>query len=126
MASESDEITLKLTPAQVREVLRQAAGGEGIQGALSELTNHSQLVSARAAARGDTQLSGSLLLGLIVLRCFPADGSELRVLDLAQRLGLTPSTTHRYLKTLVIAGLLDQNPTTRRYRRPARQTALRR
>jgi DNA-binding MarR family transcriptional regulator len=119
MASESDEITLNLTPAQVREVLRQAAGGEGIQGALSKLTNHSQLVTARAAARDDIQLSGSLLLGLIVLRCFPADGSELRVLDLAQRLGLTPSTTHRYLKTLVIAGLLDQNPTTRRYRRPS-------
>jgi DNA-binding IclR family transcriptional regulator len=55
----------------------------------------------------------------MVLRCFPADGSELRVLDVAQRLGLTLSTTHRYLKTLVIAGLIDQNPTTRRYRRPA-------
>lgn len=123
MTGESDEITLNLTPAQVREVLRQAAGGEGIQRALSELTNHSQLVSARAAARDDVQLSSSLLLGLIVLKCFPADGSEMRVLDVAQRLELTPSTTHRYLKTLIVAGLLDQNPTTRRYHRPATRRA---
>jgi hypothetical protein len=119
MASESDEIKLNLTPAQVREVLRQAAGGEGIQAALSWLTNDSQLMTARAAAQDDVQLSSSLLLGLMVLRCFPADGSELRVLDVAQRLGLTPSTTHRYLKTLVAAGLLDQDPETRRYCCPA-------
>jgi DNA-binding MarR family transcriptional regulator len=119
MAGESDEITLNLTPTQVREVLRHAAGGEGIQAALSGLTNDVQLMTARAAAQDDVQLSSSLLLGLMVLGCFPADGSELRVLDVAQRLGLTPSTTHRYLKTLVAAGLLDRDPTTRRYRRPA-------
>jgi hypothetical protein len=121
MAGESDEITMNLTSAQVREVLRQAAGGEGIEAALSELTNDSQLVMARVAARDDAQLSSSLLLGLLVLKCFSADGTEMRVLDLAQRLGLTPSTAHRYLKTLVAAGLLDQNPTTRRYRRPITQ-----
>jgi DNA-binding MarR family transcriptional regulator len=124
MAGVSDEITLNLTPAQVREVLRQATGGEGIQAALSGLTNDSQLMTARAAAQDDVQLSSSLLLGLMVLRCFPADGSELRVLDVAQRLGLTPSTTHRYLKTLVAAGLLDQNPATRRYRRPATRRSV--
>jgi Fic family protein len=119
MAGESDDITLNLTPEQVRKVLRQAAGGEGIEAALSELTNDSKLVMARVAARDDTQLSSSLLLGLLVLKCFPADGSELRVLDIAQRLGLTSSTAHRYLKTLVAAGLLDQDPETRRYCRPA-------
>lgn len=118
MAVENDHIALKLTPAQVRAVLRQAAAGDAIESALSGLTNRSQLATARVAARGDTQLASSLLLGLMVLGCFPADGSELRVLDVAQLLEQTPSTTHRYLKTLVAAGLLDQNSTTRRYRRP--------
>jgi DNA-binding IclR family transcriptional regulator len=31
-------------------------------------------------------------------------------------LEMNPSTAHRYLSTLVVAGLLEQNPDTRRYR----------
>jgi DNA-binding IclR family transcriptional regulator len=29
---------------------------------------------------------------------------------------MSPSTTHRYVKTLKAVGLLEQNPTTREYR----------
>jgi DNA-binding IclR family transcriptional regulator len=36
----------------------------------------------------------------------------------AMQLGLSPSTTHRYMTTLLAAGLLEQDPRSRRYRVP--------
>jgi DNA-binding IclR family transcriptional regulator len=32
---------------------------------------------------------------------------------------MSPSTTHRYMTTLLAVGLLEQDPRTRRYRVPA-------
>jgi DNA-binding IclR family transcriptional regulator len=32
---------------------------------------------------------------------------------------MSPSTTHRYMTTLLAVGLLEQEPRTRRYRLPA-------
>jgi DNA-binding IclR family transcriptional regulator len=40
------------------------------------------------------------------------------VTDLAGRLEMSPSTTHRYLTTLLAVGLIEQDPRTRRYRVP--------
>jgi DNA-binding IclR family transcriptional regulator len=42
-------------------------------------------------------------------------GVELRISDVAQRLGVSVSTAHRVLSTLEAEGLLAQNPTTRCY-----------
>jgi hypothetical protein len=110
-----DKVSIALTPAQVRDVVRQAAEGEGIAGALNGLGDHRELARAYRAATADPQLSSSLLFGLVVLACFRH--GEMGVLDVAQRLGANVSTVHRYIKTLLIAGLLEQDPTTRRYRR---------
>ena len=63
-------------------------------------------------------MSRSLLLGLLVFACFPRDGSGLAVSDVAARLEMSPSTTHRYMTTLLAVGLLEQDPRTRRYRVP--------
>ena len=41
-----------------------------------------------------------------------------RVVEVARQLGLSPSTTHRYMTTLVAFGLLVQDPATRKYRLP--------
>jgi IclR helix-turn-helix domain len=110
-----DEISLDLTPAQIQDVLRQTAEEGGIAGALNGLGDHRELARAYRAATTDPQLSSSLLFGLVVLACFRH--GEMGVLDVARRLGANVSTVHRYIKTLLIAGLLEQNPTTRRYRR---------
>jgi IclR family pca regulon transcriptional regulator len=51
-----------------------------------------------------------------VLSAFGAMGSELGISELARELGLTRSTTHRYVATLAQLGYLQKNARTRRYR----------
>jgi IclR family pca regulon transcriptional regulator len=67
----------------------------------------------------DRRLSRSLLAGLLVLSCFPTDGGYRGVAELAKTLSMNTSTTHRYVTTLLSAGLLERDPVTRQYRLPA-------
>ena len=60
--------------------------------------------------------SQSLERGLAILGAFAPDRPSLGVSELAQRLGLTRSTTHRYVATLARLGFLDQDDATRKYR----------
>lgn len=64
----------------------------------------------------DRRLSRSLLSGLLVLSCFPTDGGYLGIAELARMLDMNTSTTHRYVTTLLAVGLLERDPSTRRYR----------
>ncbi len=61
------------------------------------------------------RFSGSMLKGLLLLAHL-LSGEPVGVNDLATRLQLSQSTTHRYLVTLVCLGLVDQEPKTRKYR----------
>jgi hypothetical protein len=65
---------------------------------------------------GDTRLSRSLLRGLSILTCFRPGSEERGILELASELGMSPSTTHRYVATLVELGLLERCPRSRKYR----------
>jgi IclR family pca regulon transcriptional regulator len=60
--------------------------------------------------------SQSLERGLAILGTFSPDRPALGISELAKRLGLTRSTTHRYVATLAKLGFLDQDETTRKYR----------
>jgi IclR family pca regulon transcriptional regulator len=60
--------------------------------------------------------SQSLERGLAILGTFTPDQPALGISELAQRLGLTRSTTHRYVATLARLGYLEQDPATRKYR----------
>ena len=64
----------------------------------------------------DPRLSRSLLSGLLVLSCFPLDGSYLGIVQLARILEMNTSTAHRYVATLLAVGLLERDPVTRQYR----------
>ena len=112
-------ISIELTRAQVDQVVREASGEDGVSALLRGMGDQAALASKYRALSESPRLSRSLLLGLLVLACFPADGGSLAVSDIAERLGMSPSTTHRYMTTLLAVGLLEQEPRTRRYRVPA-------
>lgn len=64
----------------------------------------------------DARLSRSLLLGLWLLSVLPADGSYTSLTEIAQAVGMTRSSAHRYVTTLLTVGLVEREPSTRKYR----------
>jgi IclR family pca regulon transcriptional regulator len=60
--------------------------------------------------------SQSLERGLAVLAAFRPDRPALGISELARDLGLTRSTTHRYVATLASLRYLEQDGSTRKYR----------
>jgi hypothetical protein len=116
-------VCLELTDAQVEEVIR--ATGEARGPSLSLLL--SGLINEQAIADGSLEdrygaelesgrLSHSLFRGLLILALFISGGDGRGVVEVARELDLSPSTTHRYMSTLVAFGLLAQDPATRKYR----------
>jgi IclR family transcriptional regulator, pca regulon regulatory protein len=61
-------------------------------------------------------LSQSLERGLAILSTFTPDRPALGISELARKLTLTRSTTHRYVATLARLGYLQQDDATRKYR----------
>jgi hypothetical protein len=135
-AKKDEEISITLSPMQVEQVMRLA--GQSRNGTVSNLLlaalDNAYKPSNGAGKRGktkslqkatqealedaltDPQLSQSLLRGLAILSSYGPDRPWRAIIDLSQQLSMSPSTTHRYVKTLRAVGLLEQNPTTREYR----------
>jgi hypothetical protein len=121
-------IAITLSSAQVDEVLRAASGDSAsslatlISSTLSAPTNGADPADAVGRPTSfddcDRRLSRSLLRGLAVLSCFTLEQPERGILELARELGLSASTTHRYVLTLLETGLLERCPRSRRYRLP--------
>jgi DNA-binding MarR family transcriptional regulator len=109
-------VCLRLSRTQVNEVVRAAGPTSGILRLLQDLGAERQLPVAEEPMMSDPRLSRSVLAGLLVLACFTTKRTERKVNDVARQLGMPPSTTHRFIKTLQVAGLLEQNPDTRAYR----------
>jgi DNA-binding IclR family transcriptional regulator len=76
-----------------------------IQGALTTRTGGDARYRIQAIERA-----------VAILNAFTAEEPELRVSDLAERLGLHKSTVHRFLVNLEAAGLVERNMRTGRYR----------
>jgi hypothetical protein len=138
--NESHSITITLSATQVDDVVRAAARGrapsistliaDSLAAPLADALEAGTAVAAETvakapAARGympsetsDPRMSRSLLRGLSLLAGFGPDGAERGIVELAQDLGMSPSTAHRYAHTLVEVGLLERCPRTRKYRLP--------
>jgi IclR helix-turn-helix domain len=117
-------VSITLSRNQIDHVIR-AALGDDVGPSMSVLVagvgfhrDHARhALSARYRSLQDNRrLSRSLLSGLLVLSCFPPEGADLGIKDISQELELNTSTVHRYVLTLVAAGLLERDPDTRRYR----------
>ncbi len=71
----------------------------------------------------EPRYSQSLERGLAILSCFTAQRPVLGIADIADELGMSRSTTHRYVITLVALGYLEQGA-SRKYRLGMRVTDL--
>src|ERR1700722_13179716 len=69
----------------------------------------------RILAAPDPRLSRSLEYGVAILESFTRERQTLGIADIAETLGISRSTTHRYAMTLVTLGYLEQN-SKRKYR----------
>jgi len=137
--NQTQDVLIALSSAQVEQVIRSA--GDASNGMMSSLliaamdNGHTASNGATESQRSlqeetrlalnkalcDPQLSQSLLRGLAILSCFGPERPWRAIIDLAKDLDMSPSTTHRYVKTLRTVGLLEQNHTTREYRPAAAQ-----
>lgn len=117
-----DPVTIELSKAQVDQIIRAAGEGGTMSVLLSALKDPQWTLAVDSeewsspVQMEDRRLSRSLLSGLLVLSCFSAEGGSLGIAELARRLDMNTSTTHRYVTTLLAVGLLERDPTTRRYR----------
>jgi len=129
-------ISIKLSPTQIDDVVR-AASQSRVPSISTLIANtlrapidpENGKTSAKTSAASrlgehlpigavDPRLSRSLLRGLSILTCFGPDGDARGIVEIAEELSMSPSTTHRYALTLVELGLLERCPTTRKYRLP--------
>lgn len=117
-------VSITLSRNQVDHVMRAALGEYAapsvsglVAGAGFHRSNARDMLSVRYRdLQANRRLSRSLLAGLLVLSCFPPEGMDMGIKDISQQLDLNTSTVHRYVLTLVAAGLLERDPDTRRYR----------
>ena len=129
-------ISITLSPAQVDAVVRAAAHSRApsISTLIAETLNapltsgggrRSSGSKAGVRASGympietvDPRLSRSLLRGLSILTCFGPDGGSRGIVEIAEDLGMSPITTHRYAVDAGRAGPARALPGTRKYRLP--------
>ncbi len=114
--SNGAEVSIQLSPAQVDEVIRAACSAGSMTALLSNIPRGRESLKLAASRLGDQRLSRSLLAGLLMLAAFPSDGSYTRNTELAHALDMSPSTSHRYVSTLLEVGLVERHPRTRLYR----------
>jgi hypothetical protein len=118
-----ENVCLELTNSQVEDVIRATREARGpslsllLSGLITEQAISDGSLEDRYGAELESgRLSHSLFRGLLILALFISGGDGRGVVEVARELRLSPSTTHRYMSTLVAFGLLTQDPATRKYR----------
>jgi hypothetical protein len=118
--SKKRDVSIRLTAAQIAQVVRETSGkGRGVTSLLTTLSDLSSGARAVDTALNDVRYSRCTLRAPIVLAAFPHDGSYRPMADVAKELADSPSATHRYATTWLGIGALEQDPSSRQYRRPS-------
>jgi len=108
------------------ELASQRASSEGLY--LDGTLAANVVNMATDGSEANPRLSFSLVRGLAILACFGLEKAahgkvELGVQEISRKTEITPSTTHRYLTTLVACGLVERDPDTRKYK-PAQRLSI--
>lgn len=114
-----------MPPAKTRPKRAQSKNGRS---AGASETNHNGAAAGSEPAWSlpslrEPRYSQSLERGLAILGCFTPARPVLGIADIADELGMSRSTTHRYVITLVALGYLEQGA-SRKYRLGLRVTDL--
>ena len=70
---------------------------------------HADQAQTRILPVPDPRLSRSLEYGIAILECYSSERQELGIAELADIVGISRSTTHRYAITLMELGFLEQD-----------------
>lgn len=116
--SDARGVTITLTSAQTARVVREAAGGAGFAALMASVGDLKDLERVLLPLLSDEGFSRSMCRALLVLSAVPSDGTGAAITAIASKLGLSASTTHRYARTWVALGVLEQDAASRRYHRP--------
>ncbi len=92
----------------MREFLFTQIGNGEVRKALADVLNDPLL--------DDPGISQGMVKGFVALCTLTPLGREVGATEIAAELGVGTSTIHRYLRTLVLLGLIEQVPGKRRYR----------
>jgi predicted transcriptional regulator len=109
-------VLVALSREQVDGVIDAASAQASLSLLLAGVADLRDVLANAEEQLKDGRLSRSLLQGLLVFAAVPADGSYAGITAIARTLGMSMSTAHRYLSTLVAAGLIERDPASRRYR----------
>lgn len=122
------EVWVPISLAQAERLIQQVVGAKGPGVSLIRVLlalgglDRVDMADLRADPEfDDRNLSRTLIIGLLVLAGFPPDHSAVKLTDMALATGLSHSTMHRYVTTLMFVGLLEQDPQTRSYNRSVEQ-----
>lgn len=113
-------IVLELSPRQVRDILREATGADGLQELLNEQTDDLRIAIAGVLAdpEFDSQrMAYSTLKALSVLCAFAPRGIARGITEVGDELEISRGTAYRHAQTFLAVGLLEQVE-RRKYRIP--------
>jgi DNA-binding MarR family transcriptional regulator len=110
-------VSIVLSDEQIEQVVESHERNRANKRAFGRLTEPAPTSAIELSLLDDASLSRSLLSGLLVLAVFPEDATYIGNSDVAQALNMSLTTSHRYISTLLAAGLLERDPQTRKYRR---------
>ena len=94
---------------------KKADQGRPSKAASQNRSSNPPSASARIRPKPDPRLSRSLEYGIAILESFSRERQTLGIAEMAEIVGISRSTTHRYAITLVALGCLEQDD-KRRYR----------
>lgn len=111
-----EPVRVELSRAQVEGVLHEVSDVRDVSQLLTGVPDLQGVLALVREQPQAARFSQSLLLGLALFAALPADGSYMGITGLARELGMSASTAHRYVSTLVAVGLVERDPKTREYR----------
>lgn len=102
-------------PSTGKSARASAAKGKSAGKSASADVSPGESAASRIKQAADPRLSRSLEYGVAIVESFSGGRQTLGIADIAEIVGISRSTTHRYAMTLVALGYLEQN-SKRKYR----------